>query len=59
MPSAVMEKQPKNSTTSVDEAEDDYMNMIITEPTKPKEKETYTQRRLRKEREVFRLLYPP
>jgi len=32
--------------------EDDYMNMIITEPIKPKEKETYTQRRLRKEREA-------
>ncbi len=34
------------------EEEDDYMNMIITEPTKPREKETYTQRRIRKEREV-------
>ncbi|KUJ24050.1 uncharacterized protein LY89DRAFT_679303 [Mollisia scopiformis] len=34
----------------VDE-EDDYMNMVIAEPSKPKEKETYTQRRLRKERE--------
>jgi hypothetical protein len=31
--------------------EDDYMNMIISEPTKPKTQETYTQRRLRKERE--------
>jgi hypothetical protein len=27
------------------------MNMVIAEPTKPREKETYTQRRLRKERE--------
>src|SRR3954468_16928880 len=34
-----------------EEEEDDYMNMIIAEPTKPKEKETYTQRRLRKVRE--------
>ena len=33
--------------------EDDYMSMTITEPSKPKhEKETYTQRRIRKEREV-------
>lgn len=31
--------------------EDDYMNMVIEEPPKPTEKETYTQRRLRKERE--------
>jgi hypothetical protein len=34
-----------------DDEEDDYMNMIIAEPAKPREKETYTQRRLRKERE--------
>ena len=34
------------------EEDDDYMNMVIAEPTKPREKETYTQRRLRKEREV-------
>src|SRR5436309_5904977 len=32
--------------------EDDYMNMVITEPSGPKQKETYTQRRLRKEREA-------
>lgn len=38
---------------SVDDEEDDYMSMTIVEPTKPKEKETYTQRRIRKEREVF------
>jgi Domain of unknown function (DUF4187)/G-patch domain len=34
-----------------DDEEDDYMNMVIAEPTKPREKETYTQRRLRIERE--------
>ncbi|KAH6666634.1 hypothetical protein B0J14DRAFT_659675 [Halenospora varia] len=34
-----------------EEEEDDYMNMIIAEPSAPKEKETYTQRRLRKQRE--------
>ena len=31
---------------------DDYMSMAITEPTKSNEKETYTQRRIRKQREV-------
>lgn len=31
---------------------DDYMSMIITEPVQPPQKETYTQRRIRKEREV-------
>ncbi|TQS37046.1 hypothetical protein Golomagni_02491 [Golovinomyces magnicellulatus] len=34
------------------EDEDDYMNMIIVEPTTSNIKETYTQRRLRKEREA-------
>ncbi|KAL2037376.1 hypothetical protein N7G274_009861 [Stereocaulon virgatum] len=32
--------------------EDDYMSMTIAEPTKPIEKETYTARRIRKQREV-------
>ncbi|KAG9229666.1 hypothetical protein BJ875DRAFT_182582 [Amylocarpus encephaloides] len=36
---------------TAEEEEDDYMNMIIEEPTQPKQKETYTQRRLRKQRE--------
>ena len=31
---------------------DDYMSMTIIEPKQPLEKETYTQRRKRKEREV-------
>lgn len=31
---------------------DDYMSMTIAEPAKPAEKETYTQRRIRKQREV-------
>lgn len=36
-----------------DEEEEDYMSMTIVEPTKPSgAKETYTQRRLRKQREV-------
>jgi hypothetical protein len=35
-----------------EEEEEDYMNMVIAEPTQPREKETYTQRRLRKEREA-------
>jgi hypothetical protein len=34
------------------EDEDDYMNMVIAEPYAGKEKETYTQRRLRKQREA-------
>jgi hypothetical protein len=34
------------------EDEEDYMNMVIAEPIGPKQKETYTQRRLRKEREA-------
>jgi len=34
-----------------DGEEEDYMNMIIAEPSRPREKETYTQRRMRKERE--------
>jgi hypothetical protein len=41
-----------NTPVDADEDEDDYMNMVIAEPTKPREKETYTQRRLRKEREA-------
>ncbi|KAH8815104.1 hypothetical protein F5884DRAFT_771128 [Xylogone sp. PMI_703] len=41
----------QNSAGEEDE-EEDYMNMVIVEPTKPREKETYTQRRIRKEREA-------
>ena len=37
------------------EDSDDYMSMKILEPTKPVEKETYTQRRIRKQREVVPL----
>ncbi|KAI9741120.1 MAG: hypothetical protein M1834_002833 [Cirrosporium novae-zelandiae] len=40
---------PSNSPPS-QEAEDDYMTMAIVEPVR-KEKETYTQRRIRKQRE--------
>jgi len=43
---------PVNEEAEDEDDEDDYMNMIITEPTKPKEKETYTQIRMRKEREA-------
>ncbi|KAH8602890.1 hypothetical protein B0O99DRAFT_498358 [Bisporella sp. PMI_857] len=46
-----MPSQDLSTTNAEEEEEDDYMNMIIAEPNKPKEKETYTQRRLRKERE--------
>lgn len=37
---------------ALEEEEEDYMNMIIAEPTKPAQKETYTQRRIRKVREA-------
>ena len=42
----------KVSGPAPDEEVDDYMSMTITEPSKPSEKETYTQRRIRKQREV-------
>ena len=35
---------------------DDYMNMVIADPVGKREKETYTQRRIRKQREVGTLL---
>lgn len=35
---------------------DDYMSMTIIEPVQPPQKETYTQRRIRKEREVSSFL---
>lgn len=40
-----------SATLANDGEEDDYMSMNIVEP-KPPRKETYTQRRLRKQREV-------
>ncbi|KAA6415729.1 MAG: hypothetical protein FRX48_00447 [Lasallia pustulata] len=43
---------PADPKASVYGEEDDYMSMTIVEPTKPKEKETYTQRRIRKQREA-------
>lgn len=46
---AAVEESIANATAMEDE--DDYMNMVIAEPNAPKEKETYTQRRLRKQRE--------
>lgn len=39
-----------------DEEEEDYMSMTIVDP-KPPAKETYTQRRLRKQREVCFILF--
>ena len=35
-----------------EEDEEDYLSMAIVEPTKPYQKETYTQRRIRKQREA-------
>lgn len=47
-----MPTQPPASANAVEDDEDDYMNMTILEPTAPKVQETYTQRRLRKQREA-------
>src|ERR1700710_2558906 len=46
-----MPTQDPPTSNGLEDEEDDYMNMVIAEPAKPREKETYTQRRLRKERE--------
>jgi Domain of unknown function (DUF4187)/G-patch domain len=46
-----MPTQDPGPNNDPDDEEEDYMNMVIAEPAKPREKETYTQRRLRKERE--------
>lgn len=43
---------PDPSKAAVDDEADDYMSMAIVEPTQPPQKETYTQRRIRKQREV-------
>ncbi|RAL63426.1 hypothetical protein DID88_003847 [Monilinia fructigena] len=43
--------EASNGVAQEEDEEDDYMNMIIAEPTKPREKETYTQRRQRIQRE--------
>lgn len=45
-------QDPPPPNTAEEEDEDDYMNMVIAEPIAPKEKETYTQRRMRKQREA-------
>ncbi|KAG0651017.1 Coiled-coil domain-containing 75 [Hyphodiscus hymeniophilus] len=47
---ATQDPSPAGTGDEVDE--DDYMNMVIAEPVAPKEKETYTQRRMRKQREA-------
>ena len=40
-----------SAPTAEEEEEDDYLSMTIVDPVKT-EKETYTQRRIRKQREV-------
>lgn len=47
-----VEAMPAEAPNNPDDEEDDYMNMVIAEPTKTKEKETSIQRRLRREREA-------
>ena len=49
---AKISSPPPPAAESAPEDLDDYMSMTIVEPVKPAEKETYTQRRLRKQREV-------
>lgn len=45
-------KSPDAAPQSPEDDEDDYMSMTIAEPTGPKVKETYTQRRHRLQREA-------
>lgn len=46
-------KEAAQKELEEDEEEEDYMSMTIAEPTaQPHVKETYTQRRVRKQREV-------
>ena len=47
-----MSTQDSPATAEEEDEDDDYMSMIITEPTIPKQKETYTERRLRAAREA-------
>ena len=49
-----MAPEPLSAGRDEDE-EEDYMSMAIVEPTKPLAKETYSQRRARKQREVSAL----
>lgn len=50
--SAMSKHAPATVNAPVEDDEDDYMNMIIAEPILPKTAETYTQKRLRLEREA-------
>ncbi|MCJ1262655.1 hypothetical protein MMC22_002525 [Lobaria immixta] len=45
---------PDPSKPEVNDEVDDYMSMAIVEPAQPRQKETYTQRRIRKQREAER-----
>lgn len=47
-----MSKHVPSTTEVTEDDEDDYMSMIIAEPILPKTAETYTQKRLRLEREA-------
>ncbi|KAI9784148.1 MAG: hypothetical protein M1839_002652 [Geoglossum umbratile] len=44
--------KPATKTAEMGEDDDDYMNMVIADPVVKREKETYTQRRFRKQREA-------
>ncbi|MCJ1272431.1 hypothetical protein MMC21_000217 [Puttea exsequens] len=50
---------PSSAKSTEDEGEeDDYMSMTIAEPATPIQKETYTQRRIRKKREAEARAHP-
>lgn len=49
-----------NGSDDQEKGEEDYMSMTITEPPRPRgEKETYSQKKLRKQREVRLSTLPP
>ncbi|MCJ1342406.1 hypothetical protein MMC31_000589 [Peltigera leucophlebia] len=53
------EEAPSAPSKPASAEEVDYMNMTIHEPTHPPQKETYTQRRIRKKREAEEKQYSP
>ena len=52
-PQSKPDPAPQNHEEEEEEEEEDYMSMVIEEPAKPRgHKETYSQMRMRKQREV-------
>ena len=52
MTKSIAVEAASNDSADEEEEEDDYMSMAIVEPMTPLQKETYTQRRIRKQREA-------